>query len=243
MKLRQFGVRYWVPAVLISSLIIGVSACAGGQTFAVQDTETVEADSTTAAQSSVQGAASAMLAVEQFLNDLEEGSSQAGDLVSADQLGMLIGVEDPTGVLMAKLLTDGIDTTVATNFWEAFATSFEPFAGGDLQGWRLGDTRAVITNGTTFVFVGIEHELGESEMVVVDTGSGWQVDLLASFGHTFAPVFNHWLEGAPGEASIWEPAFARQATSVGMAIDRTDSDSIYQQDLAELMDRLSLLQP
>lgn len=164
-------------------------------------------------------------------------------MVIESQLALLIGVEDSTGELMADLVDGGVPVGVARNFWEALADSFEPFAGSDLTGWRIGSDRAVIVDGVTYVFVEIKHDLGSTELVAVETANGWVVDLMASFGHAFAPVFNHWLQTGPANEAIWGPVLADQETSIEMAIDRTDSDSVYQQDLDRFLESVIRLQP
>ncbi len=190
------------------------------------------------------GAATGQLAVQSFLAAVEAGSAERlAPLVSDLQMALLVGVEDPTGDLMAELVTDDVPVGVARNFWAAFADSFEPFAGADLTGWRIGSDRAVIVEGVTYVFVEIEHDLGSTELVAVEGTNGWTVDLIASFGHSFAPVFNHWLDGSPANAATWGPVLAGQIASIEMSVDRTDADSIYQQDLAVLADRVSRLRP
>ncbi len=184
------------------------------------------------------------IAVRDFLEALEGGDPElATSLVPETQLALLVGVEEPTGALMADLLSSGVSARVADNFWKAFSDSFEPFAGSGLSGWELASDRAVIVDGVTYVFVEVEHDVGASELVATETPAGWVVDLVASFGHAFAPVFNHWLDNGPGHETVWGPVMADQIASVEMSIERTNPASVYQQDLAAWVERISRLQP
>jgi len=223
---------------------IALAACSDGPTVVVDpDPPAASSPDSGSSLPPNEGGLTAEVAIESFLTALEEGSSEAGEMVAPNQLALLIGVEEPTGDLMTGLLTDGVEPEVASNFWQSFSESFEPFAGTNLAGWETGESRAVISDGTTFVFVTVEHELGESELVAAEAGGAWFVDIVASFGHAFAPVFNHWLDGEPVRQAEWEDAMIDQRVSVLMAMDRTDPDSIYQQDLAGWLDRISRLQP
>jgi len=48
----------------------------------------------------------------------------------------------------------------------------------------------------------------------------WYVDLLATFGPSFAPLFNPWVERLPGDVSEPLEALARQRPSLEVARDR-----------------------
>ncbi len=222
---------------VVSAAVQGCSRAGGPEVLP-------EAETSLQQTASPVGAATGQMAVQSFLSAVEAGSvERVAPVVSESQLALLVGVEDPTGDLMADLVYEGVPVGVARNFWVALADSFEPFAGADLTGWQIGSDRAVIVDGVTYVFVEVTHELGSTELVAVETANGWIVDLFASFGHAFAPVFIHWLEAGPAHDNIWGPVLSDQETSIEMSIDRTDADSIYQQDLETLSALVSRLQP
>ena len=95
----------------------------------------------------------------------------------------------------------------------------------------LGENRFEAYGGS-FAAVEVESPRGDLMVVAVETDNQrWLVDMLATFGPSFAPLFNLWIDRLPTDASAPVEALAGQLPSLQVARDRaTDPEALAELD-------------
>jgi hypothetical protein len=209
-----------------------LSGCGGDG--GADETSTTRAVSTTTTTVAV-GGATPLEVVTAWLDALSIGRSGAADqAVVQDQFVLLLAIESYSLELYNELVSSGISAAASRNFWESFSAGVRGFTGADITEVEvLGENRFEAYGGS-FAAVEGESPRGDLTIVAIQTADGrWLVDLLATFGPSFAPLFNLWIERLPADATAPLEALAGQLPSLQVARDR----AIDPEALAEL-DRL-----
>ena len=160
-------------------------------------------------------------AVVAWLDAIAIGRYPAADVVVVeDQFVLLLAVESYSVALYDGLVSGGISPEVSRTFWESFAAGVRGFTGSDITEVDvLGETRFE-AYGRSFAEVEAISPRGDLTVVAVLGEDGrWYVDLLATFGQSFAPLFNLWVDRLPPDSSP-VAALAGQQSSLRVARDR-----------------------
>jgi hypothetical protein len=161
-------------------------------------------------------------AVTAWLDALSIGRYQAADvMVVEEQFVLLLAVESFSPELYQNLVAGGVSPDVSRTFWESFVAGVRGFSGADI-------TEVEAIGATTFAaygreFAEIEARSPRGDLTIIarqGVDDRWHVDLLGTFGGSFAPLFNPWVERLPGEISEPLEALARQRPSLEVARDR-----------------------
>lgn len=201
-------------------LVLLASACGGGD-------EASSSISPTAAPttSAVVGEASPSEAVAFWVDTLAVGSyHNAGLVVGEDQVVLLIAVESYSPEVYAQLADDGIGQDMSRSFWSSFVGGFEAFTGAAITEVVVGEERRFRAGGQNFAEVDLLSSRGEATVIAVEEERRWFVDVLATFGPSFASLFNLWVERLPPDATAPRAALREQSISLTVARDRLDRE-------------------
>jgi hypothetical protein len=206
-------------AVALAVCAMLLSGC-GGDGDTVQTTTTRAVPSTTVA-TTVSGATTPLEAATAWLDALAIGKyGDADRAVVGDQFVLLLALESYSLDLYDDLVTNGVSPAVSRNFWESFVGGVRGFTGADITEVEVIGAGPFDAYGRSFAVVDAQSPRGDLTIVVVEGGDGWwRVDLFATFGPTFAPLLNLWVDrlgnGAPPEIAL-----AGQLPSLRVASDR-----------------------
>ena len=115
------------------------------------------------------------------------------------------------------------------------------FSGADITEVNVVGEERFAVYGREFAEVEATSPRGDLTIIALQDSDGqWYVVLLATFGPSFAPLFNTWVERLPSEATDPLDALARQKSSLQVARDRAQRVSGDQagSDLERLLERL-----
>ena len=196
-----------------------LSGC-GGDSGAGETTTSRATDTTTT--TTTPGGASPLEVVTSWLDALSIGRSGAADqAVVLDQFVLLLAVESYSVDLYNELVNSGISPAASRNFWESFSSGVRGFTGADITEVQVVGENRFEAHGASFAAVELESPRGDLTIVAVETADGrWLVDLLATFGPSFAPLFDLWIERLPVDAVAPRQALAGQLPSLQVARDR-----------------------
>lgn len=186
------------------------------------------------------GSATPLEAVTTWLDALSIGRYRLADeAVVADQFVLVLAVESYSVELYDDLVADGIDPSVSTTFWESFQAGVRGFTGADITEVEVVGERRFTDYGRSFAEVAGESPRGDLSIVSVLGEDGtWRVDLLATFGPSFAPLFNLWVDRLPPDVVHPIDDLRRQRPSLEVARDRVRPESDARADLDGLLSRL-----
>lgn len=155
-------------------LVLGgvlVGACAGDASLST----------TTAAPGN--GAASALAAVEELVDAINEPDfGAASRLAVPDHAALASLAEGATFGAVASALREG-DEEIAANFWSGFAQGAGSFLNGPLE---TSDSGTTTEDDVVFHQIGVTPSDGEMRWLLVRDVDGFRVDLFASFGQGLA---------------------------------------------------------
>jgi hypothetical protein len=145
----------------------------------------------------------------------------ANVVVVEEQFVLMLAVESFSVELYEDLVSRGISAEVSRTFWESFAAGVRGFTGADITEIELVGERRFTTYGNEYAEVEAVSPRGDLTIVTVRGPDGqWFVDLLATFGPSFAPLFNQWVERLPPESAAPRRALTNQRSSLAVARDR-----------------------
>lgn len=209
----------------------------GGDEVASTSTGAPSATTTT-----LTGGATPLTAVTAWLDALSIGQYPVADeVVVVEQFVLMLAVESFSVELYEDLVSGGVSPDVSNTFWESFAAGVRGFTGADITEVDLVGERRFDAYGRHFAEVEATSPRGDLTVVAVQASDGqWYVDLLATFGPSFAPLFNPWVDRLPADASGPRQALARQLPSLQVARDRAADagGEDARRDLEALLDRL-----
>lgn len=140
--------------------------------------------------------------------------------VVKDQFVLLLALESYSLDLYNELATNGVSPDVSRNFWDSFVGGVRGFTGADITEVEVVGAASFDAYDRSFAVVDAESPRGDLTIVVVEGGDGWwRVDLFATFGPTFAPLLNLWVDRL-GAGSPADSALDRQLPSLRVARDR-----------------------
>lgn len=143
----------------------------------------------------------------------------AGAAVVDGQLVLLVAVESFSTDVYDDLVTNGISPSVSRNFWSSFVNGLRGFTGAAITEVSAQGERRFSAYGSEYAEVGLESPLGSATVITMLEADGrWYVDLLATFGPGFSPLFNMWLERLPADEP--EPRFALEAERASLQVAR-----------------------
>ena len=202
--------------VLISAMLLG--GCGGAEVGST----TSRAPSTTTTV--IAGGQTPLEAATAWLDAISIGRYPAADvMVVEEQFVLLLAVESLSPELYDNLVTGGISPDVSRTFWESFVAGVRGFTGADITEVDVVGERRFEAYGRQFAEVEAMSPRGDLTIIARQESNGqWFVDLLATFGPSFAPLFNPWVERLPGEVSDPLEALARQRPSLEVARDRAE---------------------
>jgi hypothetical protein len=173
----------------------------------------------------VTGGQTPLEAATNWLDALAIGRYAAADvLVVEEQFVLLLAVESFSPQLYENLVSGGISPAVSRTFWESFVAGVRGFTGADITEVGIVGESRFAAYGREFAEVEATSPRGDLTIIARQEPDGqWYVDLLATFGGSFAPLFNPWVERLPGEISEPLEALARQQPSLEVARDRAEN--------------------
>lgn len=125
------------------------------------------------------GADTALLAVEQLVEDLNEPDfTAAAGLAVPNQAALASLAEAATSGEVAEALRTG-DPSVPANFWSGFAQGSGSFLAGDVTAEQ---TETITQDGIDFDGVMVIPEAEDRRQLYVRESNGYRVDIFASFG-------------------------------------------------------------
>lgn len=179
--------------------------------------------------------------VGELLRAVEEGRFEdAARLTDSEQAGLLALAEgaDPKEVIEAL----GEDPEgVAANFWSGFVQSLDPELSLSEASVELGDE---VTEGEHhFVTADVAYPDGQHRTFYLRMEEGWQVDLMATFGHVIAerltPRVEALLNSANPNAAQVVALLNRSAPSLLLASKDPELDPATHQSLLALLERVT----
>lgn len=202
---------------------IGVVLCAmvlGGCNGEAADPTTTRAPQTTTSHAT--GGDSALQAVTSWLDALSIGRYPVADeLVVENQFVLILAVESFSLDVYQDLASEGISPDVSRTFWESFVAGVQGFTGANITEVDVVGAQAFEAYGRRFAEVEASSPRGDLTIVAVLEPDGkWYVDLLATFGQSFAPLFNPWVDRLPSGETAPIQALAGQMASLEVARDR-----------------------
>lgn len=187
--------------------------------------------STTALPTTAAGETSPAAAAEAWFVAVGEGrATDATRLVVADQLAILVAIENGLGAdELSALLADAVPAAAQRQYWESFAASFAEFAGDAIENLQAGEVDEFPVDGRRFavVRVGLAPGAGSTGFVVAENDGRWWVDLLA----TLAPALGGRLRSlatglaAEVEGDVISAALAGQVPSLRAAVEQPQPDA------------------
>lgn len=188
----------------------------------------------------VAGSATALEAVTAWLDALSIGRYRlADDTVVTDQFVLVLAVESYSVEFYDDLMADGVDPSVSTTFWESFEAGVRGFTGADITEVDVVGERRFTAYGRDFAEVEGQSPRGDLTIVSIrGDDETWRVDLLATFGPSFAPLFNLWVDRLPADVVHPVEDLKRQLPSLQVARDRVQPGSDARADLDGLLSRL-----
>jgi hypothetical protein len=156
-----------------------------------------------------------------------------------DQLALLVSLEGYAVGDTAATLSRGLPDQVRENFWESFSTGFPAFAEEDLAGVLIGGGEEFSVEGKGFatVAVALRQSEGSGDWIARRDEQGrWRLELLATFGPSFATPFRDWLAGlgSSSDAEMAREALADQRASLLAALERQPFGPIGPETMAEV---------
>jgi len=157
-----------------------------------------------------------------WLDALSIGQYPVADVVVVEeQFVLILAVESLSVDLFEELAAGGISPEVSRTFWESFAAGVRGFTGADITEIELVGERRFTVYGNEYAEVEAISPRGDLTVMTIRRPDGqWFVDLLATFGPSFAPLFNQWLERLSPESAAPLQALTRQRASLEVARDR-----------------------
>lgn len=206
-----------VRTLTLAILIVLVAACSG------------DADDPASPLSSV----TPTEVTSQWLEAVADGSSEAlASLVEPVGLAVLAGVENSvSSAELAGLLEGGFDGELAAGYWSTFRGDFSAIRGGSLQSLTVGEESTIPgIDGYTTVAVSFEDAIGQ--VVLRQTDSSWQVDMVATVGPALIGPLGDYLESAMGGAHAAAIAAAYTsavipALDAAIALDGSNADLVF----------------
>lgn len=148
----------------------------------------------------------------------------ADDMVIEQQFVLIVAVESFSIDVYRDLVATGVAPAVSRNFWGSFVAGLRGFTGAAIAEVSVEGERRFAAYDIEFAEVGLVAPLGEASVVArLESDGRWYVDLLATFGSGFSPLFNSWLERLPAEATDPREALQAQRSSLRLARDRLQS--------------------
>jgi hypothetical protein len=220
--------------VVVFAVLFG--GCGGDE--AEPTTTTRPATTTT----TVTGGASALEAVTMWFDGLAIGRYPiVDDVVVEDQFVLVLAVESYAVGLYEDLASDGVTPGVSRTFWESFVAGVRGFTGADITEVEVLGAEHFEAYGRSFAEVEAMSPRGDLTVVAVQGSDGrWYVDLLATFGPSFAPLFNLWVDRLPPGPGGPVEALAAQIGSLQVARDRASdlADQTARIELDSLLERV-----
>lgn len=219
-------------SIALCAVLLG--GCGGDE--ADQPTTTSRAPATTVAS----GGASPLDAATIWLDALAIGQYRTADtVVVQEQFVLLLAVESYSVDLYDELVQGGISPDVSRTFWESFVAGVRGFTGAAITEVDVLGQEPFEAYGRSFAEVDVRSPRGELTIVTIEGDDGrWQVDLLATFGPSFAPLFNLWVDRLPDDADHPVRALQGQVASLQVARDRAAGGGEARVELVALLDRL-----
>jgi hypothetical protein len=168
------------------------------------------------------GEGTPLAAATTWLDALSIGQYPVADVVVVEeQFVLMLAVESFSVDLYDELVTNGISSEVSRTFWESFSAGVRGFTGADITEIVLVGERRFTAYGNEYAEIAATSPRGDLTVVTVQSADGqWFVDLLATFGPSFAPLFNQWVDRLPPESDSPRQALASQRASLEVARDR-----------------------
>ncbi|NNC92655.1 MAG: hypothetical protein HKN80_09200 [Acidimicrobiia bacterium] len=203
----------FLGAVLCAVLVGGC----GGDDGEADPTIVPIATSTTLA-----GRDTPLAAATAWLDALSIGQYPVADVVVVEeQFVLMLAVESFSVELYEELVSRGISEGVSRTFWESFSAGVRGFTGADITEIELVGERRFTAGGNEYAEVAAVSPRGDLTVVTVRSPDGkWFVDLLATFGPSFAPLFNQWVDRLPPGAVAPRQALTNQRASLEVARSR-----------------------
>lgn len=190
----------------------------------------------------VEGGATALEAVTGWLDALAIGRYPVADVsVVEEQFVLVVSVESYSVELYEALVAGGVTAEVSEAFWDSFVLGVRGFTGADITEVEILGAEPFQAYGGSYAQVDAISPRGDLSVVAVEGADGrWRVDLLATFGQGFAPLFNLWVDRLPEGVDAPLQALAAQRSSLQVARDRAIAagDSGAQAELDTLLARL-----
>ncbi len=190
----------------------------------------------------IAGGETPLTAVTEWLDALSIGRYPVADVVVVEQqFVLMLAVESYSVELYQDLVSGGISQEVSRTFWESFVAGVRGFTGADITEVDVLGEERFDAYGRRFAEVEATSPRGDLTIVSVMGEDGrWYVDLLATFGPSFAPLFNLWVERLPADAAGPVEALAGQRASLEVARDRAQGTNggDAQAELQTLLERL-----
>ncbi len=203
---------------------------------------TTGAPQSTTTTTGVTGGQTPLEAVTAWLDALSIGRYPAADVVVVEeQFVLLLAIESFSPQVYQDLVSGGISPTVSRTFWESFATGVKGFTGAEIAEVDVVGEERFAAYGREFAEVEATSPRGDLTIICLQGTDGqWYVDLLATFGPSFAPLLNPWVERLPSEMTAPLEALARQRSSLEVARDRAERSQGDQAgtELESLLERL-----
>jgi len=177
---------------------------------------------TSTTETSVTGGETALAVVTEWLDALAIGRYGIADVAVVDeQFVLLLAVESFSLDLYEALVEDGIGPEVSATFWESFVLGVRGFTGAGITEVEILGAEPFSAYGRSFAEVEATSPRGGLTVVAIQGDDGrWHVDLLATFGSSFAPLFSQWVDRLPAGADAPLQALAGQQASLQVARDR-----------------------
>ena len=153
----------------------------------------------------------------------------------------MLAVESYSVELYDALVSDGIPPAASETFWDSFVLGVRGFTGADITEVDILGEERFEAYGMAFAEVEATSPRGDLTVVAVQSANGrWHVDLLATFGPSFGPLFDLWVDRLPPDRTGPVDALARQQASLQVARDRASAanDIEAQADLESLLERI-----
>ena len=220
--------------VVLFAMLLG--GCGGEE---AEPTTTTRPPTTT---TTVTGGASPLEAVTAWFDGLAIGRYPiVDDVVVNDQFVLMLAVESYSMELYEDLAADGVSPAVSRTFWESFVAGVRGFTGADITEVEILGAERFEAYGRSFAEVEAMSPRGDLTVVVIQEGDRrWYVDMLATFGPSFAPLFNLWVDRLPPGPGGPLDALAAQIASLQVARDRASnlSDQEARLQLDDLLERV-----
>lgn len=171
---------------------------------------------------SVAGSQTALEAVSTWLDALSIGRyAVADEVVVENQFVLMLAVESYSVELYDELMAGGITPEISRTFWESFVAGVRGFTGADITEVEVVGQEPFVAYGRQFAAVSAESPRGDLTIVaVLGPDQRWYVDLLATFGPGFAPLFNLWIDRLPPDATGPIDVLAGEQASLEVGRDR-----------------------